>query len=342
MGHARADLRFISNPLQLAFPAASNMWQQFHQAADTIAEDMGPSRGAGIALEKHGYTTGSHIILNHLFKCSMGALPASDEHVHGLLMGSGADVERAQREPLSNIWYEIQPSTMLSAPRHIFQMARSLVTIFNEMALPLEQRAGSEAISHGLDREEHPWLDLASAPAESKDFLLLKRILQQNAGRAEISVTQARRHLPSTGRGQDRIRELFALGERLGVGAVLGGSTESCSGRVVSPSERLRFRIDVATLDSSLRVRLGLDAVIPEAAAIDVAHIVIALAEEAGERGNTAVPHMRGGGKRANSNHASEKLGGKHALPAVKRLKEASSGWESMHIGIELNGQRGV
>lgn len=126
---------------------AAGLWETFSTATDEMAEELGRSKGAQIALEKHGYTSGSHVILNHLFVCSLQTLPRT---AHGLemLLNGGAPLFSQGPPPLQRKWFELPTDALLTAPRHIHMMASNLVTIFNEMELPVHRRAGN--------RDMHP------------------------------------------------------------------------------------------------------------------------------------------------------------------------------------------
>ena len=176
LGHKRTDRDFIQRPIEVS-PAAARAWAEAQTCADSLAEEYGSCRGAKLALEKHGYTTGSHIILNHLFQKSVASMPVDEPSVSALLLGEPGYMRQLWDEDLSRQWCVIEESQLIHAPRHMYFMFRSLTTIYNEMLLPVEQRAGGE-YEGGQGQAAEAMV--TPAAQTSADFVVLKRVLENN------------------------------------------------------------------------------------------------------------------------------------------------------------------
>ena len=68
--------------------------------------------------------------------------------------------------PLSGGFFQIRTEHMFAAPEHVFHMASSIQAIYNEMLLPVEERAGPPVISEASS--------MTGAPQLSSDDLALK------------------------------------------------------------------------------------------------------------------------------------------------------------------------
>ena len=155
-----------------------NLWRQL-QAAAKEAEQTAPNT-CQVATAKWGYTCGTHIISNHLFSCSFAALPRVPHQLQALL--TGCQPEPPCPLPAPNCdWFTLPEDAFLAAPRLLNHTMSSLHTIYNEMRLPPDARAGSKAVAAPT---VHPVTSVLTA----RD-LVLSKTLKQHRHKAALSLS---------------------------------------------------------------------------------------------------------------------------------------------------------
>ena len=102
-------------------------------------------------------------------------------------------------ERSTEAWYRISHDSVLPAARHVFYMAQSLVTVFGEMKLPKEKRAGYEE-DISSDSGPNPLPQPMSADEQA-----LKRCIQECQQKAVMTIADVRKDLSSRQRGHENM-----------------------------------------------------------------------------------------------------------------------------------------
>ena len=149
MGHSQDHRAFLDNPIQLG--AARNSreaqwWARFASGAKALKVEA-PKCAEG-AIKKYGYTTGSHLIVSHLYSCAFRFLKENRQHVERIRAGDPALLQQMRSTPVPPYFFNIQQAHLLmTTPAHLAYMAHSQTIIFNEMCLPERERADAEVIA---------------------------------------------------------------------------------------------------------------------------------------------------------------------------------------------------
>ena len=233
VGH-KTNVYFIQHPLQ---PARKELWRDLQVAAASAEEDS-PS-AAQLAAAKWGYTCGTHVIANHLFKCSFSTLPRSPQAYQELLDGS-AQAIASTTTTLPDEWLRINDETFLGATRFLSHTMSSLHAIFAEMNLPVAQRAGTKAVAESGPPQ-------TSTEIDQKEIVLGKA-LRRCKGKEYMVFKDIKPHMNSKLRTKEHYMSVFQLAQGLGVGVI-----EEASGLC-------RLKLTLRDLQAEARRRLGLEA----------------------------------------------------------------------------------
>eukprot|EP00439_Symbiodinium_sp_Y106_P065437 s647_g10.t1 len=278
VGH-KVNTAFIRHPM---LPQQAALWRELKRAAGSVEQEA-PS-ACQVAAAKWGYSCGTHIIASHLFQRGFEALPRCIHGLEGFLQGTEPLPPAALED-----WLHIQPSAFLHAPRILSHTMSSMSTIFNEMRLPIEQRAGTRAVAVPGAPTEGPSLNAQET--------VLAKVLQRLKHKKFLTVTDVKGHLSSKLRNQQEFERIFQLAQGLGFGQIEGVYPGSRS----SP---YRLRLTLATVQPEVRNRFGLEA--------DIGHLCDADGPPMRGAGlatcpRIIVPSMCGGGKSSSARDSAAK-----------------------------------
>ena len=286
-GH-RVQAPFIKQPIQ---PQNSACWRSLGEAA-LRAEQDGPG-ACQVAAAKWGYSCGSHIVLNHLFACSFSSLPRDPLRLRNLLDGSEQGAVQTSASDFPEEWRRLPEDAFLSAHRVLCHTMSSLQTIYIEMCLPIQERAGTQALASSGNASSS---SLVPLPERA-----LAKTLRRCLGKQYITISDVKPHLTSTCRNQEHYCAVFDLAAQLQVGVPEG----TYPGTRGAP---YRLRLTVASMMPATRQRLGLEAGM-------------------GDVDPLPLPPIRGGGKRPASAGA-KKQGQPRIAPAPAREAEGQQAAE--------------
>ena len=204
MGHSQDHRAFLDNPIQLGSgdnSQAAQWWNRFANGAKAFKVEA--PRCAEGAMKKYGYTTGSHLIVSHLYSCAFRFLKENRPLVDEIRAGGPAVLQRMHSTPVPPYFFHIQQAHLLTtAPAHLAHMAHSQTIIFNEMCLPERERADADVIAgpprqrrrlepHGSNTHgENPDRPPAIACPQEK---LLATLAQRHQSKKVVAVSDVHR-----------------------------------------------------------------------------------------------------------------------------------------------------
>ena len=251
MGHTMGSRAFHTCPLELTSEAAI-LWKTFHRVAEQ-AKDNVPDFAAGV-VGKHCFTTTSHITTSHLLHKAFEHCTANRAHLPLLRAGDPDYLAALAQQPLDFL-RQIAPQHILAGPEHIHFMLRNMVTLHNEMRLPLHERAGPQTLDDRGSRPARQPRACARSQAGqlnpmSDDDKALAILLQKCQHQQYITVTQANTAIPARfgfRSNRDGLERLFDLAARYGAGQREGSAQQS-----------LRLRLHLSSMPESNRRHLNL------------------------------------------------------------------------------------
>ena len=139
LGHMQGHRNFHATVIKPE-PAAGRLWGVFTKHCEAHEKDAPPC--AQGAVGKHCFTTTSHLVAAHLLQSSFSLLKANPAMIDGLLAADAQLLSAMASFDLPQSLCCMRAEIILHAPAHIAHMTGSMVTMFNEMCLPVERRAG--------------------------------------------------------------------------------------------------------------------------------------------------------------------------------------------------------
>ena len=141
-------------------------------------------------------------------------------------------------------WLKIRDESFLAAPRLLAHTMASLSAIYQEMSLPLDQRAGTRATANPAPK--------SAAPHPSNEDILAKA-LQKHRHKQYLTVSDLKPHVNSRFRTEAQYKAIFQVAERLSVGVIEG----EFPGTRANP---YRLKLTREKILAETRIRLGLEA----------------------------------------------------------------------------------
>ena len=119
---------------------SASMWSRFKLTAERAKQLVHPA--AESVVGKHGFTTGSFVVINQIYRAAFETLKQNGNLASGLLRADQGCVRHFSSLPLSPRWFSIDDDSVLGAPAHLNYMIDSMLTIYNEMRLHPSDRSG--------------------------------------------------------------------------------------------------------------------------------------------------------------------------------------------------------
>ena len=230
---------FGSSPIPVA-PQAASIWSRFRQQAERD-KDTVPACAAG-AVGKHCFTTTSHITACHLLQEAF------------LDIKNGRNSNSSSPVPVQVPWpgsiRSIPPDLVLAAPEHLHLMVTGILTCFNEMKLPANERAGPPVLDELRSGRRPQVQDDQTPPLQTPDEKALGILLQRFQDQREITVTNCNQVLP---------RRLGFRSNQTGICRLFDLAASHHAGvRQGAPNANLRLQLTLHSADPSFRQRLNL------------------------------------------------------------------------------------
>ena len=130
-----------SSPIPVS-PQAASIWSKCRQQAERDKNTV-PACASG-AVGQHCFTTTSHITACHLIQEVFLDIKQGRVDLQALRSSTGASSALAAPVPWPNGIRPIPGDLMLAAPEHLHLMVTGILTCFNEMKLPANERAGHQ------------------------------------------------------------------------------------------------------------------------------------------------------------------------------------------------------
>ena len=263
MGHSRDSAEILEQPLRAGATDATrsqHMWNSFHKVARESKEYV--HRAGKQAVGKHGYTTGTFIVNNHFLLAAFGRLHGWRGDVRQLLQGDPATLAGLLASPEGGRmggWSTLSDEALSGAPAHLQHMVAGVLTVFGEMTLPPEQRAGpplASAVRRPLQRthsdEDQTQRSNDAAVYLSNDEALIKRALDRAKHRGVLKVTDMNAVRSSLRGNHVEICRLFDVAARLRIG-VREGEAPPALRQGVAYVLSLRLTLEAMTLHDQRR-----------------------------------------------------------------------------------------
>ena len=214
---------------------------------------------ASAAVGKHCFTTTGHI-LTHMLEQALIHAQAHLSSLPRLRAGDLKYVSHLSNMPLPPEWRTVSSHLMLLAPEHINMMLTAVVTCFNEMQLPAQERAGPRTCDDGA---QMPGRRVANSPVThgpqrqlTGEDAALCMLLQRCQHQEVITVTQVNSVLPSRfgfRSNQSAISRLFDLAVKEGLPR-LASDARSRDAR----ENQMKLRLTLTTMPAPSRNHLNL------------------------------------------------------------------------------------
>ena len=152
-GHTRGEKTIDERPLQLDELGVAQ-WKHFAKIAGQLKREATSHLEAIVG--KHCFTSASHIIVCHLLRVAFETLKTNPGMLSRLMVFDDAMVNEMSTTDLAADFFTMQHTVVLTAPAHLRHVTMSMNTIFHEMSLPVDRRAGPPvvAISSSSTQEE--------------------------------------------------------------------------------------------------------------------------------------------------------------------------------------------
>ena len=250
---------FEANPI-LADADGAVFWERFRVSAETEKNNV-PAHAKG-AVGKSAFTTSGHITGCHLLSNAFRLLKASRHTLTFLECSGEEEAARCAEMDLGESWSRVPAELFLSAPEHVHMMLYGILVCYNEMKLPISERAGASSLdeaSASSGRRRATAEPAPSLPPMTRQEEILTILLQRYRDETSITVTMVNTAVPrrlNIRSNQLEIQGVFQEAEKLRAGV--------CEGEPNVRPPTLRLRLTLENMSAASRALLSLPAIAVE------------------------------------------------------------------------------